>query len=174
MHLPDIVTPRLVLEPLEARHAPEMFDGLQDVAGYVHISGDAPPTSIEALAARYTDLETRVRKEGTRHWLNWAVRRQADGACLGYVQATVMLDDQRILLAAHMFPEHWRKGIGKESVTAMIAWLCETYPCARYEASIAVQNTASRALVEALGFEQVRHSDESGHVTYAWQPAAGV
>ena len=172
MQLTDLKTPRLMLEPLEVRHAREMFDGLQARAAYDHISGDHPPLSVEELASRYADLEQRVRMGGTRHWLNWAVRRRADSICLGYVQATAFLEDGLIFIAAHLFPAHWRQGIGKEAVGSMLDWLGETYPGSVFEASIASGNTASLALAESLGFHRVEqgHATESvgdaGHIHY--------
>ena len=58
----------LVLEPLTARHATEMFAVLGDPAIY-EFEGE-PPVSEEALARRYTFLERRRSSDGLESWLN--------------------------------------------------------------------------------------------------------
>ena len=69
-----VPTPRLLLEPQLASHAPAMFALLSDPALYRH--EDAPPESLAALARRYERLASRRSADGREHWLNWVLRQR--------------------------------------------------------------------------------------------------
>src|SRR5512140_1874567 len=81
-----IRTPRLVLEPLMAGHAGELYEVLRDPELYQHLDF-GPPPSAGHLRTVYEELESRVSPDGGELWLNWAVR--VDGRAAGFVQATV-------------------------------------------------------------------------------------
>lgn len=79
-----------MLEPLRVGHADEMAAVLADVELY-EFTGGLPPSAAE-LRRRYASQVRGGPAEGGQWWLNWVVRRRADGTAAGYVQATV---DQR-------------------------------------------------------------------------------
>src|SRR3569832_2455 len=82
-----VVTARgVTLEQQMASQAEAMFDVLSDPAFYEY--ENVPPTSAEALRARFTRRESRVSPDGSQQWLNWVVRLRT-GELAGYVQATV-------------------------------------------------------------------------------------
>lgn len=149
-----LATPRLVLEPLTRRHAAEMFEALSDHAIYRYID-EARPASVDALAARYTRLESRRSGDGREHWLNWVVREPASGKAVGFVQASV-LENGTGFVAYVIAPASQGLGYGREATAAMIAELERGYGVKRLCASVDARNAASIALAQALGFTEAR------------------
>jgi ribosomal-protein-alanine N-acetyltransferase len=146
-------TPRLLLEPLAVSHATALFEALQAPALYTYIPQD-PPSSLEALMARYAALASRRSPDGQEDWLNWALRQRKTGIYVGTVQATVRAD-HTALLAYMIFPAFWRQSYARESCARVLAHLFEDYYVGRVAAEIDTRNTASLRLVEALGFTRV-------------------
>lgn len=142
-----LVTPRLVLEPQVAAHADAMFAVLCDPAIYEF--ENAPPASLAWLRERYAKLESRTSPDGAEQWLNW-VLRTADGAVIGYVQATVHAADADI--AYELGSAWWRRGLAHEAVAAMQEELAGAYGVRRFAAVAKRANTRSHALLERLGF----------------------
>jgi [ribosomal protein S5]-alanine N-acetyltransferase len=141
---------RLCLEPLEPYHAKLLFDGLQSASIYDFIE-DVPPQSVESLRERYMMLAHRQSPDGTEIWLNWAVWSLVEKCYVGYVQATIPVDN-RAILAYVFFPNFWGKGYAREAVTCMINYLVETYQNLDFIAYVDVQNHRSIALLHNLGF----------------------
>lgn len=142
-------TPRLVLEPQQARHADEMFPLLCDPAIYRH--ENAPPPSRDWLEQRYARLESRRSPDGRAHWLNWVVRLGATGPLIGYVQATVEADGQA-LVAYEFNSAHWGLGYGTEAVRAMLGELAVRWRAHRARAVLKHANRRSMALLLRLDF----------------------
>lgn len=157
-----LATERLVLEPLTRRHAPEMFEALSDRAIYRYID-EAPPASVEALATRYTRLESRRSGDGREHWLNWVLREQASGKAIGFVQASVM-EDGTAFVAYVVAPASQGKGYAREATVAMIAELERGYGARVLKANIDARNAASIALAAALGFTEAKR--DGGDILY--------
>lgn len=146
-------TPRLLLEPLVARHAAALYEALQAPELYTFIPQDQPST-LESLIARYTALSRRRSPDGREVWLNWALRQRAADVYVGVVQATV-LANHSALFAYMIFKPFWRQGYARESCEAVLAHLFEEYGVSRVAAEIDTRNAASIRLVEALGFTRV-------------------
>ena len=81
-------TRRLLLEPLTAAHAAELYENLLDRRLYTFIPRD-PPTSGRALEDRYRRLSARRSPDGGEAWLNWAVRERETGRFVGALEATL-------------------------------------------------------------------------------------
>lgn len=141
---------RLRLEPLEPYHAEMLFNGLQSKNIYNFIE-DVPPQSIEALRDRYTVLARCQSPDETEIWLNWAVWSFLEKCYLGYVQATITIDNSAII-GYVFFPNFWGKGYARESVKCMINYLVETYQKLDFCAYVDVENHRSIALLHDLGF----------------------
>ena len=141
-----LVTPRLVLEPQTAAHADEMYAVLCDPAIYQY--ENAPPASPGWLRDRYAKLESRRSGDGREQWLNWVLR--ADGAAIGYVQATVHGEVAGI--AYEMGSAHWGRGLAQEAVRAMLAELAAHSGVRRFTAVAKRANARSLALLARLGF----------------------
>ena len=141
-------TPLCTLEPQVAAHASEMFRVLADPAIYEF--ENEPPASEAWLAERYRRLESRRSADGSEHWLNWVVRLPA-GELAGYVQATVQPDGVA-LVAYELNSRHWRQGIGRSAVQAMLDELQAQYGVHSFVAVLKARNFRSEGLLRHLGF----------------------
>lgn len=150
----NLTTPRLVLEALTRRHAQEMFEALSDRMIYRYIA-EAPPASVEALAARYTRLESRRSGDGRERWLNWVVREPLSGQAIGLVQASVR-EDGTAVVAYVIAPSSQGQGYGREATAAMIEELRARYGARELRASVDARNAASIRLAASLGFTEAR------------------
>ncbi len=149
-----LVTPRLALEPMAPAHAEGFFAALQHPDVYRYIAS-TPPESVEALAARWERLASRLAPDGSAAWLNWAVRRTADGALVGRVEAEV--DDHGVALnVGYVFlPAHWGHGYASEAVAAVAEHLVAR-GVTRLVATVTVGNDASCRVLERAGFARTR------------------
>ena len=145
-----IYSQRLCLEPLKPDHAELLFDGLQSANIYDFID-DVPPTSVELLRDRYMVLAGRQSPDGTEIWLNWAVLSFAEKCYVGYVQATITVDNCASI-GYVFFPNFWGKGYAREAVKCMINYLVKTYQNLDFCADVNLQNHRSIALLHNLGF----------------------
>lgn len=154
----------IVLEPLRAGHAEEMFAVLGDPAIYEFENG--PPPSVEWLRDRYRQLESRRSPDGADLWLNWIIRLP-DNRVAGYVQASAQ-SDGHCHIAYVLGSTFWGQGLARRSVEAMIAELETEYGVHTLWAVFKQANDRSRRLLERLAFEPAadgvhRHHDvESG------------
>ena len=144
---------QVVLEPLTAAHAPEMFQVLSDRAIYEF--ENEPPSSEAALFDRYRKLESRQSPDGQELWLNWLVRLPG-GQAAGYVQATVLkTQTPRVALVAYELGSvYWRQGIGHASVAAMLQNLQMHHGVEHFAAVLKTINHRSMGLLTALGFRR--------------------
>lgn len=161
-------SPRLVLEPQTALHAPAMFAVLSDPAIYTY--ENQPPASLDALTQRFQRLEARQSPDGCEQWLNWVLRQRSDGELIGYVQATVQADG-RALVAYELASRHWGRGLGSEAVQAMLDELAgsglaqqvrQVQQVRRVRQALAIfkrPNHRSLALLLRLGFADAAPDD---------------
>jgi RimJ/RimL family protein N-acetyltransferase len=145
-----LVTPRLLLEPLVAAHADEMFVVLADPSIYAF--ENSPPRSLAWLRERYARLESRRSADRTEIWLNWVVRHVELHAAMGYVQATVFTD-HTALIAYEFASAHWGRGFAREAVATMLTELAAAYRVDVVGAVFKRNNLRSRQLLEHLGVE---------------------
>ena len=151
----SIKTQRLELEPLQEKHARQMFEVLSDVVLYQHID-EKPPVSIEWLAQRYRKLESQKSPDGTEHWLNWVIRTETKEV-VGFVQATVY-QDHSANIAFMLGSTFWGRGFANESTVAVLDELVQSYSVNRYFATVAVENSKSLSLLRRLGFSEANSS----------------
>ena len=115
-----ITTDRLLLVPLMASDAAAMFPILSDRQLY-SFTGEDPPESEEALAARYHKLESRESPDGSQQWLNWIVRLEKSSEAIAYVQATVSASAAELAWVAG---SKWQgSGYASEAAAALVKWL---------------------------------------------------
>lgn len=146
-------TRRLRLEPLGERHAAAMFAGLRDDALYM-FTDDQAPESLEALARRCRQLETRTSPDGREAWLNWALWSLPDFGYVGLVQATVH-PDRAAHVAYVLFREAWSRGYAREATDALIDALSLEWGVHEIWATVDVRHGRSIALLEELGFLRI-------------------
>lgn len=137
------------LEPQVSAHAAEMFGVLSDPAIYEF--ENQPPASAAWLAQRYARLEQRRSADGSQVWLNWVVRL-ASGELAGYVQATVLRSGVA-LVAYELASRHWRQGIGRCAVSAMMEELQSGYGVRLFVAVLKAANHRSMGLLHRLEFQ---------------------
>ena len=115
----QLATDRLDLEPLRVDHAEEMTAVLGDPALYVFTGGEPPSTA--ELRRRYALQVAGRSPDGEERWLNWIVRRRAQGDAIGYVQATVRGGAADV---AWVIGVPWQgRGYAAEAAMAIVAWL---------------------------------------------------
>lgn len=158
-----IRTPLCTLEPLVELHAHEMFRVLSDPAIYEF--ENKPPVSEDWLTHRYRLLESRSSPDGTEAWLNWVIRRPT-GELAGYVQATVAASGTAYV-AYELSSPHWRQGIGKSAVGAMLDELNSSYAVHTCVAILKSANYRSMALLVRLGFRPASPSQATLHPSEA-------
>ena len=122
---------------------------LDDPSLYEFID-DKGPASEETLRARLARLERRASPDGSEQRLNW-VARDADGAVVGYVQATIGTDHQAEI-AYVLGRNHWRRGYAFAACTALLEELASAYGVRRSTATLDPENAASLALLRKLAF----------------------
>ncbi len=146
-----MATPRLRLEPLRVEHAREAAPVLNDVRLHAW-TGGAPCTPRE-LEARYRRQSAGQSADGTHGWLNWMLRRLADGQLVGTVQATLhhpAAGRTQAALAWVVGTDHQRNGYGREAALAMADWL-RAHGVDRLTAHIRPGHEASAGIARALG-----------------------
>lgn len=152
-----ITATHCVLEPLVAEHASQMFAVLSDPAIYEF--ENEPPPSEEWLRNRYRRLESRRSSDGKELWLNWALRLPNDELA-GDVQATV-LPDGSSFIAYELHSRHWRQGIARSAVEAMLQELAVRYGVNLAVAVLKARNFRSEGLLLKLGFQRATPPQES-------------
>ena len=125
-----------------------MFRVLSDSAIYEF--ENEPPSSVESLAQRYELLQRRGSPDGTEKWLNWVIRLPG-GNLAGYVQATV-LGSGASYIAYVLNSRHWRQGIGRSAVEALLEELRTAYGVHTFVAVLKAKNFRSQALLRSMGF----------------------
>lgn len=152
--VPEIVTERLVLEPLETVHAIEMVDVLGDVSLY-EFTGGVPP-DLNSLTVRYEQqmAGSPVKDE---QWFNWIIR--VGSVAVGYVQATVNSPKADI---AWVVGVSWQgRGIASEAAIAMASWL-RAEGVSTVTAHIHPSHGASQSVAHAVGLAKTGEIDSDG------------
>jgi RimJ/RimL family protein N-acetyltransferase len=150
---PYLATQRLILEPLTAGHAADLFAPLSDSALYTYLPAD-PPISADALRERYRRLEARRSPDGKELWLNWTGRLH-NGAYVGLVEVTVHAD-ATAHLAYFVFSKFQRQGFAAELVEAALTHLKNEAGVREARALLDTRNEASWRLLGRLGFRRAR------------------
>ena len=148
---PRPVSERLIFEPLEARHASELFESLRDPELYQFLD-ESPPVSERSLRERFAALESRKSPDGKQLWLNWAVREKETGCAIGCVQAT--LEDERAHIGYILAKHAWGKGLGAEAVSWLVRRMLALH-VTRIIATVEERNVPSLRILESLGFMQL-------------------
>lgn len=113
---------------------------------------DDPP-SLEHLERHYDYLSGGKSPDGREAWLTWILMPlEHEAAPIGFIQATVR-EPETFHIAYVLNPAHWRRGYGREAVTALLDLVFERYQVELAIAELDTRNEASRCLMEALGFQ---------------------
>ena len=153
---------------LTPAHAPLLFDALEDDRLWRYESPALRSATVADLERRFARFARGHSDDGRELWLNYALRA-ADGY-VGTVQATI--DGEHAMIGYMVFADRWRQGYGKESCAALLQLLATEYGVRVVTATVDVDNVASIALLESLGF--VRRStgpstDMPGHTDHTYE-----
>ncbi|MFD4996912.1 GNAT family N-acetyltransferase [Streptomyces buecherae] len=165
-----LTTPRLRLEPLRRAHAREAVGVFDDVR--LHTWTGGAPSSLARLEARYARQEAGRSPDGGQGWLNWILRRRADGQVVGTVQATLnrpATGGLEASLAWVVGVPYQGSGYAREGALAMASWLL-TQDVTELVAYIHPRHDASMAVARALGLTA---SDEVVDGEIRWNTTGG-
>ena len=91
-------------------------------------------------------------------WYQLAVEEQADGRMVGDLGIGIGVPGPRQAeIGSRVLPEFQRQGLAREALEAIIGHLFDAYDLHRITALVAVENVASVALLERLGFRREGH-----------------
>jgi len=147
-------TARLRIEPLAARHAAGLHDGLRDPRIYEWISA-LPPLSDGQLAERWARVEREALADPALLDLGWAVQRTSDGAWIGKLDAEVREDGVATNVGYLFLPASWGRGYASEAVSALCAHL-QRHGVVRQVATVTAGNEASCRVLARAGFARTR------------------
>jgi [ribosomal protein S5]-alanine N-acetyltransferase len=148
-------------EPLSERHAAELHSQLLDERLY-HFIPERPPKSLAALQREYAEFSAGAPSGSNEVWLNWAIREQVAGACVGTLQATRFADGL-LWVGYKVVPLAWSRGIA----TSALAWLSQEL-LGRFNgqpllAAVDTRNIASVRVLQKCHFELLRKEPAELH-----------
>lgn len=147
----EIVTGRVLLQPLTMRHARGLFEVYRDPETMRYWSSPAVPDLLEAERMVRADLDMMA----AGHALFWALKLRTGGKVVGkctLVQYSPA--NQRAEIGYILGRAHWRQGLMSEALTALIDFCFTELELHRIEADTDEDNHASVALLASLGFRQ--------------------
>ncbi|MFH8257710.1 GNAT family N-acetyltransferase [Streptomyces roseolus] len=149
----ELRTGRLLLRPVGPADGHLVRELLTDGRVRAFLGGPASP---ERIAARQTAYP---KTPGA-----WAVVRADDQGPVGLV--TIGADHRRegrAEVSYQLLPSAWGQGLGREAVAAAVGWWTGAVPGAGPLVAVTQEaNTASRRLLEAIGFVLVAEFEEHG------------
>jgi RimJ/RimL family protein N-acetyltransferase len=156
---PVIRTERLLLQP----YVPEDEEDFVRLFGNEKVSrwmGDGS-ISDEDTRALFERLFTDVYP--TSRFDVWAVRERDRLVGHAEIKDTTDVDGYEIIYA--LSPEVWGRGFGTELARALVSYGVEELGLSEVHATVALENSASLALLEKVGFSRVRETPEEGGIT---------
>ncbi len=144
----ELMSDRLVLEPLRVEHAAELAALLDDTRLHEFTGGE--PASLDELTSRFERQVTGRSADGAQQWFNWALRRRDDSRVAGYVQATVVDDTAEVAWVVGSV--YQGQGLAREAAAAMTDWLA-AHGVRRLVAHVHPDHAASLAVARGLGLQ---------------------
>jgi ribosomal-protein-alanine N-acetyltransferase len=146
--MPILTTQRLRLRPMRGDDAAALHEALADPLVMRHWN-QLPSTDLAETRDRI------ARSLGTSpEWhAVWAMVRSADGQVIGLVNYHHREAWNRRLEIGYLLARaHWRQGLMREALTAVLDHCFGPFEVHRVEATVEPDNLASRRLLESLGF----------------------
>lgn len=114
-------------------------------------TGGEPPND-HTLRARYQHQSVGHSPAEDAGWLNWVMRTKETGNAIGYVQATLTIDDDVLTadIAWLVAPPAQNHGFATEAASTMLAWLCDHHVM-KVRALIHPSHDASTHIAQHLG-----------------------
>lgn len=148
----NITTSRLVLEPLELHHAPQVtrFCRLWEVARYTaNMPHPYPAGCAEAFA------KDAVSKRETGGGWVYAVTVADGGEVIGVIDITLCDKDRSGELGYAFAPWSWGHGYASEAARALIEFAFQVLRLDKVEAFAMVENEASERLLTRIGMRRI-------------------
>ena len=146
----SLSTARLRIDPLV----------MEDAEGFLALYGDPgvmkylPVPPLANIEAARSLLETYVERIAAGEQFRWAIRTRDDDAIIGALKLDTPNDAGRAAEIGYMLVrDAWGKGYATEAMRALIHHAFTVLNRHYLEALIYADNTASRRLVERLGFK---------------------
>jgi len=131
-----------------------------DAEGFLHLYSDPdvmkwlPVPPLSDIGAARALLATYVARIEAGEQFRWAIRTHEDDAIIGALKLDTPNDASRASEIGYMLvKEAWGKGYATEAMRALIEYAFHRLNRHYLEALIYADNTASRKLVERLGFK---------------------
>ncbi|WP_066799125.1 GNAT family N-acetyltransferase [Sphingomonas soli] len=156
--MPVLETERLVLRPRRPDDAEALHEIYSD-ADLMHWWSHGPHTTLDETRTRMADKSP--------DWRCWSITRQGDDTAIGFVAAGEKRQGNVTEIGYALAREHWGVGLAAEAVTRMIDQIFAEGQ-RRVFADTDPENTASRALLERLGFKL------EGYLRAEWETHIGV
>jgi RimJ/RimL family protein N-acetyltransferase len=141
-------------EPLQCRHASELYSALLDESLYQYIP-ERPPRSLAGLEREYTEFNGGAPEGSGEVWLNWAIRERASNTCVGTLQATRFADGL-VWLGFKVIPSAWRRGIATEALSWLTRELNSVFPNQSLLAAVDTRNIPSIRVLQKCDFTLLR------------------
>lgn len=150
-----LASPRLDLEPLEARHADAIAAQYLDERIWTYFPRLRPP-DVAALRAQFTRWSEGPPADvaEVEGWENWVGLDRERAEPIGTFQATI-IQGEPANLAYAVFPAYWRHGYATEAMRAVMKHLADDHGVTRVVAEMDARNTASIGVAQALGLREV-------------------
>jgi RimJ/RimL family protein N-acetyltransferase len=144
-------TPRLALAPLLPRYAAPLFELLNDW-DVVKMLSEVP------WPVRLKDTEDFIASMPSAATDDFAILAPSGPIGVAGVKKVGSGDPPRKMprLGYWIGQKHWRMGYGTEAIGSLVDYAFRTYPAERVGAGVFTDNSASRALLEKLGFSARR------------------
>jgi len=156
---PELKTGRLLLRKLERADAEEMFF-LRSNENVLRYLGKEPATSIKEVEEFIDKINKAVDENES---ILWGIALLNDPPviigtiCLWNLQK----EHYRGEIGYLLHPGHWRKGIMKEAINAVVDYGFNDMGLHSIEASLSPENIGSSSLLESTGFVKEAHLKES-------------
>lgn len=159
----SIISGRLLIETLRPEHIGALAAILLNEQVYRHIEA-APPSCENFRAGLEHALAGPPPARSGEKWLNYFVRKRADGAPIGWLQASV---HDRIAEVAFLFsPACWGLGYASEGLRWLGAMLMAREDCEALWATTVPANLRCQALLLRCGFREATGMKPAHLVTY--------
>jgi [ribosomal protein S5]-alanine N-acetyltransferase len=156
-----VVPPPLAYEPLAERHAVELHGELHDERLYRFIP-EHPPRSLAALQREYAEFSGGAPQGSGEVWLNWAVREQESGRCVGTLQATRFADGL-LWVGYKVVPTAWQRGIATSALGWLVHELLSKFDGQPILAAVDTRNHPSIRVLQKCHFHLLRREPAELH-----------
>ncbi|HEX6845458.1 MAG TPA: GNAT family protein [Chitinophagaceae bacterium] len=156
---PEITTERLLLRKLEKTDANEMFFLRSDENVLRHL-GKEPAQTVEEAKEFIGQINKNIDENESILWGIAFV--DAPATIIGTICLWNLAKEYyRGEIGYLLHPQHWRKGIMKEAINAVVDYGFHTLGLHRIEALLSPENIASSAVLESTGFIKEGHLKEN-------------